>query len=176
MDLHFVAPKLSDLDGLESEVLACSVWRDVRPCDGVAGLCDWRTCGKLSTLMRGGFLRGDLGEVLMIPGRPRMSFDKILVFGAGARASFDEHAFRSVTRHMMRTIEGLCSRIAVVELAGRQSDLIAPQRATDLLFEAAAEPGVRRRHDAWTLVEDAEARRSVEQHVIEERRRSRRLR
>jgi hypothetical protein len=30
------------------------------------------------------------------------------------------------------------------------------------------------RHDAWTLIEDSDARRRIEQHMIEERRRIRR--
>jgi hypothetical protein len=175
MDLGFVAPRLTDLDTLESEVLACSVWQDVRPCGGVAGLCDWRLCGGISDLMRRGLLRGERGEVMMIPVRPRLSFEKLLVFGAGPKESFDEEAFRDVTEHMLRTIEGLCSRIAVVQLAGRQDEAISAARATDLLLEAAGTPDARRRHDLWTLVEDGEARRHIEQHMVEEKRRIRRL-
>ncbi|MBW2454817.1 MAG: leucyl aminopeptidase [Deltaproteobacteria bacterium] len=174
MELLFVSPVLSELDGLESEVLACTVWEDVRPCDGVAGLCDWRLAGRVSNLMRRGYLLGQRGEVLLMPGRPNMSFDKILLFGAGPRSAFDEATFREVTAHMMRTIDGLCSRIAVVQLPGRQNDLIPAEKAADALLEAASRPPERRRHDVWTLVEDGRARRRIEQHMIEERRRIRR--
>jgi hypothetical protein len=174
MDLHFVSPRLSELDALESEVLACSVWQDVRPPRGVAGICDWRFAGRISHLMRRGLITGQRGEVLMIPGRPRMSFDKILLFGAGSRSTFDEHSFREVTLHMLRTVEGLRSRIAVVQLPGRQDDLIAAERAADMLLEQAALP-TGRRHDVWTLVESSDARRRIEQHMVEERRRVRRL-
>ncbi len=176
MDLHFVSPSLRELDGLESEVLACTVWQDVRPCDGVAGLCDWRLAGSLSKLQRSGFLSGALGEVLLVPGRPRMSFDKILLFGAGDRHAFDEARFRRVLGQMLATITGLCARMAVVELPGRQSDMIAAERAADMLLEAATETHRRGRYDAWTLIEDSNARRRIEQHMVEERRRVRRLR
>ena len=175
MELQFVSPHLSELDALESEVLACSVWQDARPPTGVAGLCDWRLCGRISTLLRDGYLRGEPGEVLLMPGRPKMSFDKILLFGVGPVAGFDEARCRTAIHHMMETIERLRSRIAVVELPGRQDDRIAADRAADMLLEAAAKPPVRRRHDVWTLVETTDARRRIQQHMIEERRRIRRM-
>src|SRR6185436_10943283 len=111
MELHFVAPRLTELDALECEVLACSVWEDVRPCDGVAALCDWRLAGRISNLMRDGFLKGSRGEVLLLGGRPRLSFDKVLLFGAGPRVGFDDERYREVMLHMLDTIGGLCSRL-----------------------------------------------------------------
>lgn len=172
MELRFVSPVLAELDSLESEVLACTVWQDVRPSDGVAGLCDWRFAGRLSDLQRTGYLSGQLGEVLLIPGRPRMSFDKLLLFGAGCRDGFDETVFARVTHQILETIDQLHAHIAVVELPGRQSDLVTPERAADMLLEAA---GRTHQQAVWTLVEDTEARRQVTQHMIEERRRVRRV-
>jgi len=176
MELHFVSPVLAELDVLESEVLVCSLWQDVWPCDGVAGLCDWRFAGGLSRLQRDGFLSGRLGEVMMLPGRPRMSFEKILIFGAGPRVQFDEACYLTVLKSMMETVERLCARVTVAQLPGRQSGLITAERAADLLLEATTRGDSRGRYDAWTLVEDAEARRRIEQHMIEERRRIRRIR
>ena len=173
VELHFVTPNLSALDSLESEVLACTVWEDMRPCDGVAGLCDWRLGGTISTLQRRGFLTGVRGDLLLMPGRPRLSFDKVLLFGAGPRSSFDEVRFREVMHHMLATLADLRARAAVVELPGRQADLIAAERAADLLLEAASRKRPAR-YDAWTLIENGDARRRIEQHMIEERRRIRR--
>ncbi|MEZ4446409.1 MAG: M17 family peptidase N-terminal domain-containing protein [Polyangiaceae bacterium] len=173
MELHFVSPHLDELDALESEVLACAAWEDRRPPDGVAGLCDWRLAGRISALMRQGAFVGRLGEVTMIPGRPRLSFDKILLFGAGPRERFDEKRFLEVMHHMLDVIAGLRCRLAVVQLPGRQSDLVKAERATDMLLEVVMRDS-RRRHDVWTLIEDAEARRRIELHMIEERRRIRR--
>ncbi len=174
MELEFVSPRLSELDELDSEILACSVWEDQRPCDGIAGLCDWRLAGRISSMLRDGFLRGERGEVLMVPGRPRMPFDKVLLFGAGPRNGFDEQAFRGVLGHMLETIVGLRSRLAVVQLPGRQNGLIAADRAADMLLEVTSRDPDTYRSDVWTLVEDLEARRSIQQHMIEERRRIRR--
>ncbi len=174
MELHFVSPRLSHLDALESEVLACSVWEDARPCAGVAGLCDWRLAGQISDLFRSGWLTGRRGEVLMLPGRPRLTFDKILLFGAGPRSQFDEVSYRTVLNHMLETVSGLCSRLAVVQLPGRQSELIKAERAADMLLEVTTQNPDAYREDVWTLVEDSAARRRIQQHMVEERRRIRR--
>jgi hypothetical protein len=175
MELRFVSADLHELDALESEVLACSVWQDARPCDGVAGLCDWRLAGRVSELQRLGYLRGALGEVLLLPGRPRMSFDKVLLFGAGPRVDFDENVCARVIEHMLQTIEGLCSRLAVVQLPGRQNDMVTAESAADMLLESAALEPHANQHDVWTLVESVDARKRITQHMIEERRRVRRM-
>ena len=174
MDLQFVSPRLNDLDALESEILACCVWEDQRPCEGVAGLCDWRLAGRISTLFRSGFLRGERGEVMMIPGRPRLSFDKLLLFGAGPKKAFDEAGYREILGHMLDTMAGLRARVAVVQLPGRQSEMIPAERAADMLLEATTRDADEYLNDVWTLVEDAAARRRIQTHMIEERRRIRR--
>lgn len=171
MELRFVPPELSRLDEIDSEVLACSVWSDVRPSHGLAGLCDWRLGGRLSELERSGLVTGALGEVVLLPGKPRLTFDKLLVFGAGPRASFGEEAFHTLLRCMLATLEGLLARVSVVELPGRHDGLIAADRAADILLAYA---GRKPEHDAWTLVEDTEGKQRIVQHMIEERRRVRR--
>ena len=101
MELRFVTPELARLDEIDTEVLACSVWSDARPSHGVAGLCDWRLGGRLSDLERRGLVTGELGEVVLLAGKPRLSFDKVLVFGAGPRASFGEEAFHTLVLSML---------------------------------------------------------------------------
>lgn len=172
MELLFVSPELSELDTLESEVLACALWQDVRPASGVAALCDWRLGGKISALLRTGQLSGKRGEVMLVPGRPRLTFDKILLFGCGERAAFDEERFREVMFQMLATIDGLGTRVAVVQLPGRQGDVIRPERAADMLLEAVAHDASRRA-DVWTLVEPSDARRRIQQQMVAERRRIR---
>ena len=82
MDLHFVPPDLQKLDEpMAAEVVACCIWKDETPMRGLAGLVDWRLAGRLSVLEKSGFLLGNAGEVLCVPGRPRMPFDKVLISG-----------------------------------------------------------------------------------------------
>lgn len=172
MELRFIAPNLQSLDEVDSEVLAATVWADERPAHGVAGLCDWRMAGRISDLQRSGFITGELGEAVMLPAKPRMSFDKLLLFGAGARPDFDEETFAAVVTQVLSTMEGLCARVCVIELPGRHDELIPAERAADILLAAA---GRKREHDVWTLVERAAAKDRITQHMIEERRRVRRI-
>jgi hypothetical protein len=172
VELRFITPELARLDEIDSEVLACSVWSDARPSHGLAGLCDWRLGGRVSDLERRGLITGALGEVVLLPGKPRLTFDKLLVFGAGPRRAFGEEAFRSVVQRMLATLEGLAARVSVVELPGRHDGLIAADRAADILLACA---GRTLEHDAWTLVEDHDGRQRIVQHMIEERRRVRRV-
>jgi hypothetical protein len=172
VELRFVTPELARLDEIDSEVLACSVWSDARPSHGVAGLCDFRLGGRISELERRGLITGDLGEVVLLPGKPKLTFDKIILFGAGSRESFGESTFRDLVLKMLATMESLSARVSVVELPGRHDNLIAADRAADILLACA---GRKPEHDAWTLVEDHEGKQRVVQHMIEERRRVRRV-
>jgi hypothetical protein len=172
VELRFVPPELARLDEIDFEVLACSVWSDARPSHGLAGLCDFRMGGRVSDLERSGLITGALGEVVLLPGKPRLTFDKLLVFGAGPRGAFDEEVFRGLVLRMLAIMEGLSARASVVELPGRHDGLIAADRAADILLDCA---GRKPEHDAWTLVEDAEGKQRVVQHMIEERRRVRRV-
>jgi hypothetical protein len=171
MRLQFVAPQLHELDVVEAEALACVVWDEERPMLGLAGLCDWRFAGRLSRLRVERYLTGRLDEVLLVPGRPSFGFEKLVLFGGGTRDGFDESRFDRIVARMLGVLEGLGARSVVAELPGRHADWIAPDRAADRLLEALTGP--RGRHSAWTIVEDLEARRSIEQHMVEERRRLR---
>jgi hypothetical protein len=171
MELRFLNPDLRSLDGSPVELLACSVWRDQRPMRGVAGLLDWRLAGTLSQLARKGFLAGELGELLFVPGRPRLRFEKVLVFGLGARSGFGEGTFRQVLAHLVRALGGLRVRRAVVELPGRAEGLLEPERARELVLESL---GDSEENDVWWLVEPPEAQKRMAERAQDERRRSRR--
>ena len=97
MELRFVAPDLKNLDELDSEVLACAIWSDVRPSHGVAGLVDWRLAGRISALQRRGLVTGVEDEVVMIPGKPRLTFDKLVLFGAKADIAKPDAVFQTTS-------------------------------------------------------------------------------
>lgn len=170
MDLRFTTPQLRRLDLAGTEVLVVSLASDERPPHGVAGLVDWRLAGRVSELIRKRFATGELGEVVLIPGKPKLPFDKVLLFGVGRRADFGERAFRQTVERILRTLEGLRARTAVVQLPGRHFEAIRPERAADILLESA---GGRQEHDVWTLLEPADAQRAITAHMIQERRRVR---
>lgn len=164
MEFRFVHPSLTHLDELDSEVLMCSVWSDTLPSHGVAGLCDFRFGGYISSLQRKRLITGELGETVLIPGKPRLPFEKLVLFGAGPRASFEERVLTLLVLRILRTADDLGARGVVVELPGRHDGLIAADQAADVLLSAV---GRERQYDVWTLVEGAEGRQLVMQHTEE---------
>ncbi len=169
MEFRFVAPDLRKLDAAHAELLACGVFSDERPMRGLAGLLDFRMAGRLSRLARDGFLVGDVGEVVFVPGHPKLPFEKILVLGLGAKASFGEETFRRVVGRLLRTLEGLHVRRAIVELPGRGHGLMEPERAAEIVLQSVGDSPA---HDAWWLVEEADAQRRVGRRAHDDRRRT----
>ena len=172
MDLRFATPELRKLDLLGTEVIVSTLASDERPPHGLTGLLDFRLAGRISRLIQSGFAAGKVGEVVLVPGKPKLPFDKIVLFGIGKQSEFNDPVFRAVIDKMLRTMEGLRARSAVVELPGRHFDAISPERAADILLEAA---GGQKEHDVWTLIEPLEAQRAITQHMIQERRRVRQV-
>jgi hypothetical protein len=171
LELRFTTPELRKLDLLGTEVIVSTLASDERPPHGLSGLLDFRLAGRISRLIENGFATGRVGEVLLVPGKPKLPFDKLLLFGIGKQTDFNDPVFRAVLDKILRTLEGLRARSAVVELPGRHFDAISPERAADILLESA---GGQKEHDVWTLIEPLEAQRAITQHMIQERRRVRR--
>lgn len=171
MLVRFASPELANLDELDAEVLAAGVYEDVRPARGVAGLCDWRLGGRISRLMSTGFISGKLGEVVMIPGKPLLTLDKVVLIGLGPRAEMGKERLAAFLGLVVDRLSKLRARAAVIELAGRPDDLVEPVAAIAAVLEATTgSPDV----DSFTLVEKLEARAAMEAYLAEQRRRVRR--
>ncbi|PKN44413.1 MAG: leucyl aminopeptidase [Deltaproteobacteria bacterium HGW-Deltaproteobacteria-20] len=170
MELRFVSPHMRQMDTVGSEVLACCLFEDERPVQGMAGLLDWRLATRLSRWMGAGELTGARGEVALLAGKPRVPFEKLLLFGLGSKARFDEEVFLETVHRMLETLSGLRVRMAVVERPGRHTDVVDALRGTDLILEACEGHG---EQDLWTLVENMPDQKRITQHLAEERRRKR---
>jgi hypothetical protein len=162
MDVRFLPPESRRLEEASAEVCACAIWSDERPVRGFAGLLDWRLGGRLSALLKSGFVRGDRGEALLLPGKPHVPFEKVLVVGLGARSAFGDGTFREAVARIARSLEGMRVRRAVVELPGRGTEAIDAEHAFALALECA---GASPEHDAWWLVEDAAVQKRLEPRV-----------
>jgi len=167
VELRFVTPELRRLDEATAEVVACGVFRDTRPLTGLAGLLDWRLAGRLSKLAKQGFLVGEVGEVLVLPSRPRLPFDKLLAYGLGPRASFSDATFKKCLERVLESLSGLHVKKALVELPGRGEPVIDAERAAEVLFDLIGED----EQDMLAFVEDASAQKAIE-HAAEGRRRT----
>jgi hypothetical protein len=164
-DVRFVAPDLRRLDEASAEVVACGIYKDERPMRGLAGLLDWRLAGRLSRLAKEAFLVGDGGEVLALPARPRLPFDKCIVVGLGPRRSFDESGCRKALARVLDALTGLSVKKALVEVPGRGDDAITPEQAADVRFDATAS-------DSLIVVGRTDAQKGLEAGLLASRQRT----
>ena len=74
---------------------------------GSLGCWIFDSAGRISRLIQAGFATGKVGEVLLVPGKPKLPFDKILLSGIGKRSEFNDPVFRTVLNKILRTLEGL---------------------------------------------------------------------
>ncbi len=171
MELKIVPPDLRRLDETSAEIVACGVWEDRWPMRGLAGLLDWRLAGRLSELAKAGFLKGEHGEALLVPGRPRVPYEKVLLLGLGPRSGFGDGTCREAIRRLLDALTGLKIRRAVVEIPGRCDGTLEPARAAELVAELVMGS---EDQDAWWVVDSEDAAKAITRLAQEDRRRSRR--
>lgn len=167
MELRFVQPSLRRLDLLVSEVIAVPIEEMVRPPRGSAGLLDYRLDGRISAVLENGTFRGAVGEKLLLSGKPKLPYDKLLLYGMGDAQSFNQHIFAGLVEDLLESLADLGVRRAVVELPGRLKELIEPEVAAEILLTRAGENPL---FDTWTLVDSAAAQRVVTELLRRDRR------
>jgi hypothetical protein len=170
VDVAFVSPDPRRLDDLRSEALLLPAYEDERPLRGVAGWVDWRMCGQLSRLVLRGRITGRLGETVLLPGRPKVSFDKVFVFGAGATDTLDAGRTEALVRRMLHAAARARVRVPTMVLPGRHPHRL---QATDAIAAFLAATTEQAPLDDVVLVEDGEAQRAMEPVIERERRRAR---
>jgi hypothetical protein len=170
MHFRFTVPELKQIDALRCEALALPVFSDERPLCGALGLVDWRMCGFVSRLRADGKLQGAWLETMLIPARPKLTMDKLFLFGVGAQAELDPARVRGAVDHMLDTLARARVRTTALSLPGRAVGCLAPDRAMEAFIAASAN---REEHDELILLEPTEAQREMERVVERERRRAR---
>jgi hypothetical protein len=170
MDVHFAPPDLASLDQLKTETLCLPLFSDERPLRGAPGLIDWRLCGRVSELLVSGKMRGELGEAVLMPARPRLTPERLLWLGAGVRAELDEARFRAFMRDLLERLMRLKVRTAALVLPGRVLGSITPEWAMEWFLEESAP--FAERLDELTLLDSHEAQRAMQPLVDRARRRA----
>jgi hypothetical protein len=161
---------LKQIDALRCEALALPFFSDEKPLRGALGLVDWRMCGFLSRLRASGRLEGSPLETVLIPARPKLSLDKLFLFGLGPQAEFSLPALRSSIAHMLDTLERARVRTTALVLPGRGAPAIAAEQAMEAFIAVSAQ---RVDHDELILLEPPEAQREMEPVIERERRKAR---
>jgi len=157
LEISWVERDLRAVDRLTGDALVGSMFDDERPPRGLAGLVDWRSGGKLSTLCLKAFIDGKMGEIFLTPGRRRLPFDKVLIVGLGPRAQFDANVYRTCLERVLRALADLQVRRATLDLPGRHVGAIEPAPAFET-FRALLAAGTFD-FEALTLLDDGDAQR-----------------
>lgn len=168
MDLGCAAPDLRQLDVRDSELLLCAVFSDERPVHGLAGLIGWRLAGMIDRLLETGFFSGDAGETLLVPGKPRLSAEKVVFVGLGPRATFDDARCEWAVDLMIGCAVGLDVRSIILEVPGRHVEAIDAESGVEAVLAAVARHEARL--DRVTLVERSSAHKLVLDRVARQRR------
>lgn len=172
MEVGYLSLGLAPLDVSGADVVACGLFEDDRPMRGLAAVVDFRLAGRLSGFVRRGELTGVADEAFLFPPRPRLSAEKVVVFGWGRADALDELACERAIRRMFTALVGLGAKRSVIELPGRARELCDPERAASLLFRVSEE---REAELSLLLVEDETGRRRFALRFEEEKKRARRV-
>lgn len=170
MHVRFVAPEMAQLDGLRCEALALPFFSDERPLRGPLGLIDWRLCGFVSRLLVSGKIAGNLLETVLVPARPKLSVDKLFLFGLGAADQLTETKRGRAISHMLDTLARARVRTSAMVLPGRSTGAV---RATEAFETFVAVALAREDHDELIVLEPAAAQKEMEPVLERERRRAR---
>ena len=170
MDVRFVTPDWKSLDALQSEAILAPLFSDERPLRGMLGLIDWRLCGFVSRMIQRGLVSGMVSENVLVPLRPRLLVDKLLLFGLGPEAEFDETRAAEATRRMLAAAVRARMRAMALVLPGRNTGCISAVTAMESFVQATANS---RDHDEVVLIETLEAQKEMDPILQRERRRAR---
>jgi len=170
MDVHFALHDLPSLDQLKTEALCLPFFADERPLRGAPGLIDWRLCGRISELLVLGRMRGELGEAVLMPARPRLMAERLLWLGAGAQGEMGEVSFRRFVRGLFQRLDGLRVRTAALVLPGRAVPKLDPARALEWFLDE-SEPYAQHL-DEITVLDTRDAQRAMQPLIDRARRRA----
>lgn len=161
MTLQFMPASLWYWDDLLEETadassLALTFFSDERPLHGVAGLVDWRLCGRLSRLLTSGYCSGKRGDCIMMPAGPRLPFDKLFLFGLGKGDRMDDELFSKHASWIRDVLRKAGVKSYALQAPGRATGLIGARRAAELWTQSADG-----RADAVTLLDSPTAQKEI---------------
>jgi hypothetical protein len=115
-------------------------------------------------------MRGELGEAVLMPARPRLMAERLLWVGAGQREALDEAVFRQLVRELLDRLVALRVRTAALVLPGRAVGSVDPARAMDWFLDESL--AYTDRLDELTVLESHDAQRAMQPLVDRARRRA----
>ncbi len=94
------------------------LFTDERPLTGLAGLLDWRECGRLSALLRREFCTGGRGERVLMTVERCPFFWRVMAIGLGPRADFDAAAAAEAVEWIRSAVRSVHAQTVVLGAPG----------------------------------------------------------
>jgi hypothetical protein len=134
------------MEGLDSlggvDALCLFVAEDDRPLPSTAGYVDWRLCGALSRVLKGGFFTGAKDDWLLLPSDGKLSVPRIFVVGLGSRQGLDSGALSEALAGAGRVLtRAKVDSVALEVPAGARTDDAARAEALQKSFLPAFKGG-----------------------------------
>ncbi|HTE52898.1 MAG TPA: M17 family peptidase N-terminal domain-containing protein [Kofleriaceae bacterium] len=158
MTVQFLSCELPRWEDAGGDALILTFFRDERPLRGATGLADWRLCGRLSRLIKLGRMRGDRGETLLMPPGRRLPFRRIILFGLGSTASFNDGVYRGHVRRIRQVTRQAGIRDFALQPPGRATGLVAARRALEMWIEEGGPTGD---EDRVSIIDTAGAQKEM---------------
>ncbi|HEY0840474.1 MAG TPA: hypothetical protein VGD74_09840 [Vulgatibacter sp.] len=83
LSARLLSLSLEGLDALDGEDLIAFAREDERPLQGLAGLVDWRACGKLTRMLKAGDFSGAPGEAVITLPAGSLRIRRLFLMGEG---------------------------------------------------------------------------------------------
>lgn len=135
MKLALLPLDLGKWDEVKKDALLLPVFADERPLRGAAGLADWRLCGRLTRLVRAQRLLGARGETLMLPPGRRLGFGRLILFGLGPSAGYDDAQLKRDVGWMRTVAKQAGVRDFALEAPGRAMGVVGARRALEIVID-----------------------------------------
>ncbi len=123
------------MDQVRADTLALTVFEEDRPPRGLAGLADWRLCGRLSRLIASGSVTGRFRESVLFPGYGRLPVNRVCLLGLGRRAEFNAARAREASWVLAESLRKLRAPSFIASLPGSPMTAIPARPRMDLFLE-----------------------------------------
>lgn len=98
---------LATIDAFAVDLAVLVLCEDDRPFPGAAGDADWRALGRLSSVRLRGRFGGGAAESHLVHVETLPQWERVLLYGLGARARLQPAALASLLQGLGRVIDGL---------------------------------------------------------------------
>lgn len=135
MKIHFLKPDLHQMDQVHADTIAVGLFEEDRPPRGLAGLADWRLCGRVSRLIASGNVTGRFREAVLFPAYARLPANRVCVLGLGRRAEFSAARAREASWVLAESLRKLRAASFIVSLPGSPMTSVPHRARMDLFLE-----------------------------------------